>query len=429
MQPTPEQHDEQLQQQQQQQPQSSDREDHAEHEDLRRRVAEQQVLIENLEAALAAAQAEKTNPTAHNIPSSVSRAAAPPAIGSAQAHPSLQSQRSVSQLSSDVLTPRRGTQATTAFPHLSAAVASASFSTVGGGVALGVPVDAAASLAAQRSTLRIQQARLDRLREELEAEKARVVAKQHRRDPSMLKPAVPMKPHPQQFQQQQPQPQQQSQGLGRSPSISSLLQHSPGKQSRIPQLREDLSPSRSVVSHQQQQHQPQPLQQQQQQLSHAAMMDPHISELSPPKSARQLMAAQQVRELPQQGAPLMPALAVPTAVAAPRAVPLPSSPAATEKSKSLQRKLLRMHLFHNGSALFSEDLLQSGALHFPPSPSHSWTDAQIDTLLAVDANGLPYGPQAAQHAMALVDRVARRKRPLDSLEALVAAMEAERQLA
>jgi hypothetical protein len=271
--------------------------------------------------------------------------------------------------------------------------------------------------------LRIQQARLDRLREELEAEKARVVAKQHRRDPSMLKPAVPMQSHPQQFQQQQPQPQQQSQGLGRSPSISSLLQHSPGKQSRIPQLREDLSPSRSAVPPQQQQHQPQPLQQQQ--LIHAALAPHSITEHSPPKSARQLVAAQQARE--QQGEhELMPA----SASAVPRALAYaPALPAATEKSKSLQRKLLRMHLYHNGSALFSEDLLHSGALHFPPSPSHSWTDAQIDALLAVDANGLPYGPQAAQHAMALVDRVARRKRPLDSLEALIAAMEAERQLA
>jgi len=424
MQPTLEQH-EQLQPQQQPQ---SDRQDQAEHEDLRRRVAEQQVLIENLEAALALAQAEKANPAAHVIPSPVPRAAAPPATGSAQAHSPVQPQRSVSQLSADVLSPRRGPQVVTAFPPLSA-LAFSSSSAGGGGVALGVPVDAAASLAAQRSTLRIQQARLDRLREELEAEKARVVAKQHRRDPSMLKPAVPMQPHPpQQFQQQQP-PLQQSQGLGRSPSISSLLQHSPGKQSRIPHLREDLSPSRSVVPPQQQQHQPQQLQQQQQ-LIHAAMAPHSITEHSPPKSARQLMATQQMREQqPQQGGhEFMSASTALTATVPARPVPA-TAPAATEKSKSLQRKLLRMHLFHNGSALFSEDLLQSGALHFPPSPSHSWTDAQIDALLAVDTDGLPYGPQAAQHAMALVDRVARRKRPLDSLEALIAAMEAERQLA
>jgi len=403
-------------------------------DELRRRVAEQQALIENLEAALA--QSEKA------------RLDAEISVSTQQ----LQLTPQPPQQSFDAPSPRRAAAASSAAraPSFGGLSPTLSSSPSAPQLQLGVPVDAATSLAAQRSTLRIQQQRLARMREELEAEKARVQAIRMKRDPSNVKPAVPTQAYP----TQQPSYEQL---LGRSPSVPTLQSGVPdAKYSRIPQLRdaeqsfgytspdEQLSPRCAPQ---------QPSQSQQQQQHHPVLaVANYESERSsmPPKSTRQLLAekqrsAEKPHQQPMQPsqpaapapAPTLPHKQSPAPAAALHAAPsvahepvvsAPPLPAPTSKAKALQRKLLRLHLFHCATSLFAEDVLQSGALLLPPD-GRAMPDAFVDALLAMDAGaGGPFGPQAAQKAMALVDALLKR-RPLPplmaSLDELAETLQAE----
>jgi hypothetical protein len=254
----------------------------------------------------------------------------------------------------------------------------------------------ATALAAQRSTLRIQKERMESLRNAFEAEQARELALQQRRDAH--KPALP------------------AEAMGRSPTSGAMQQH---KISRIsaaaptseynnwqsPSRAQQSSSSFSTIDANQGGARISTVRRapnlSDSTPSHPSNDGSEASARQPRVPARDLSNVQTAKEENHSDSP---------------SNPLPSEPSTA--SMTLQRKLLRMHLSHLGSSLFSAELLSTGVFLFPPRAG-SITDSQLDAFLTVGGLSGPSGDTAAQRTMALIDQLVRRRIEVRSVDELL----------